>query len=335
MKLHPPYLLFLGNATDELSVKIANSVVDWRPELCIGEIGLPGCTITKGLPRLTVDEAKRQGAGSLVITVNNSGGYLEPDWFPTILDALDAGLDVASGMHERLTDIPQIAERAGKLGRRLVDVRHTTEKLRTGNGRKRTGKRLLTVGTDCSVGKMYTALALEKEMLARGMDARFVATGQCGIFICGSGIAIDCVISDFISGAAESLTPDNDPEHWDIVEGQGSLSHASFAGVSLGLLHGAQPDAMVLCHAEQRSTMRGLENYPLPELPEAIDMNERAARLTNPAASVVGVAVNTSMLPADDALALLERYRESTGLPCVDPVRTGVQPIVDTLEAAQ
>ena len=332
MNLQSPYLLFLGNATDVLSVKIANSIVDWRPDLCVGEFALPGCTITKGLSRPSMREAKEQGARTLVLTVNNSGGYIEADWIPAILEALDAGLDVASGMHERLADNPEVASLASKLGRQLIDVRHPTGKLRTGNGVKRSGKRLLTVGTDCSVGKMYTTLALEKEMLSRGLNAAFIATGQCGIFISGRGIAIDCVVSDFISGAAERLTPDNHERHWDIVEGQGSLSHASFAGVSLGLLHGTQPDALVLCHAEQRSNMRGLPDYPLPNLLDAMDMNVRAARLTNPAAEFVGVSVNTSMLPETDAQEVLNDYAELTGVPCVDPFRTGVSAIVDRLE---
>lgn len=335
MRIEPPYLLFLGSATDHLSVKIANSIVDWRPELCAGEIILPGCTITKGLPRLTLDEAKERGARTLVLTMNNAGGYIEPDWVPTILDALEAGLDVASGMHEKLADHAEIAARARATGGRLVDVRHTTEKLQTGTGKKRPGKRLLTVGTDCSVGKMYTALAIERELLAQGVDARFVATGQCGILVSGGGIAIDCVVSDFISGVAEKLTPAAASDHWDIVEGQGSLSHPAFAGVSLGLLHGSQPDALVLCHAENRANMRGMPDYPLPSLAQAMEMNLAAARLTNPGARFVGVAVNTSMLDAQDSQARLARYAEETGLPCVDPVRTGVTAVVERILAAQ
>jgi len=331
MNLKTPYLLFLGTATDVLSVKIANSIVDWRPELCVGELKLRGCTISKGLDVLTPAEAHARGAQTLVIATNNSGGIIEQNWIPAILDALDQGLDIASGLHERLTDIPEVVEKARSLGRQLIDVRHVSGKLQTGNGLKRSGKRLLTVGTDCSVGKMYTSLAIEKEMCARGLDAGFVATGQCGIFVCGKGIAIDCVISDFISGAAEQLTPDNSPQHWDIVEGQGSLSHASFAGVSLGLLHGTQPDALILCHVENRTHMRGMPDYPLPGLQEAMDMNLAAAKLTSPEAKFVGIAVNTSMLSEDDSHAILSAYEAETGLPSVDPVRTGVAAIVDNL----
>ena len=331
MKIESPYLLFLGGATDHLSVKIANSIVDWRPELCVGETALPDCTITKGLPRLTPAEAHDRGARTLVLCCNNEGGYLEPAWIPVMLEALEAGLDVASGMHERLGSVPELDALAHATGRHLIDVRHTTGKLGTGSGKKRSGKRLLTVGTDCSVGKMYTALALEKEMRARNRDARFVATGQCGILVSGSGIAIDCVVADFIAGAAELLTPDSDPAHWDIVEGQGSLAHPAFAGVTLGLVHGTQPDALVMCHFEGRRHMRGLPDYPLPGLEAAMGMHLEAARVTNKAARFVGISVNTSALPEDESEAVLARYFAQTGLPCVDPLRTGVREIVDQL----
>ena len=331
MKIETPYLLFLGSATDPFTVKIANSIVDWRPEHCAGEFGLPGCTVTKGLPRLSPAEARDKGARTFVISANNAGGYIEPSWVPVIVEALEAGLDVASGLHVRLASVPEIAAAAEKTGGQLHDVRHTSQKLRTGDGQKRTGKRLLTVGTDCSAGKMYTALALEKEMRARGMDATFVATGQCGILVSGSGIAIDAVVADFISGVAEMLTPDNEPEHWDVVEGQGALSHAAFAGVSLGLLHGAQPDALVLCHVEGREVMRGLPGYAPPSLEEAMEQNLAAARLTNNDAHFAGISVNTSLLPDVDSRAVLARYEAATGLPCVDPVRTGVRAIVDRL----
>jgi uncharacterized NAD-dependent epimerase/dehydratase family protein len=331
MKIETPYLLFLGSATDHLTVKIANSIVDWRPDLCVGETALPGCTITKGLPRLTPAEACERGARTLVVCANNEGGVIDPAWVPVMLEALEAGLDVASGLHERLGSIAEVAALAREKGRQLIDVRHTDEKLPTGTGRKRSGKRLLTVGTECSVGKMYTALAIEKEMLARNRDARFVATGQCGILVSGAGLAIDCVVADFISGAAERLTPDADPEHWDIVEGQGSLAHPAFAGVTLGLVHGSRPDALVLCHFEGRPHMRGLPDYPLPGIEEAMDMHLRAAKVTNKDARFVGISVNTSALPEAEGMAVLARYAAQTGLPCVDPLRTGVAAIVDQL----
>src|SRR5205085_1064185 len=211
-----------------------------------------------------------------------------------LVRALELGMDLAAGLHHRLADIPVLRDAASRYGRQIADVRHPTREFAVGNGIKRPGKRLLTVGTDCSVGKMFTSLALEKEMRRRKMKADFRATGQTGIFIAGAGVSIDAVISDFVSGAVEYLSPANDADHWDLVEGQGSLFHASYAGVTLGLIHGAQPDALVVCHEHGRAHMRGLPNYRLPDLKLCIDRNLEAAQLTNPAARCVGVSVNTA-----------------------------------------
>jgi uncharacterized NAD-dependent epimerase/dehydratase family protein len=178
---------------------------------------------------------------------------------------------------------------------------------------------------------MYTALAIEKEMRARAFDADFVATGQSGIFISGKGLAIDCVVADFISGAVEQLSPENDANHWDIVEGQGSLFHPSFAGVTLGLLHGAQPDALVLCHVENRNYMRGMRAHRLPSLRDTMEMNLQAARLTSPDVQFVGISVNTVDLSASDSQVVLEKYAAEFQLPCVDPIRNGVGPVVDRI----
>ena len=190
---------------------------------------------------------------------------------------------------------------------------------------------MLTVGTDCSIGKMYTALALEKEMRARGLKADFRATGQTGIFIAGDGVSIDAVVSDFVSGAVEWIAPENEPDHWDLVEGQGSLFHASYAGVTLGLIHGAQPDALVMCHEPTRPHMRGLPHYKLPDLQTCIDANLAAARLTNPAVRCVGLSLNTSALDPAAAERTLRETELKYGLPAVDPLRTGVGKIVDVL----
>ncbi len=161
----------------------------------------------------------------------------------------------AAGLHNKLADVPELKALADRLGRSLFDVRHPTQHYPVASGRKRSGKRLLPVGTDCSCGKMYTALAIEKRS-RRGGKATFRATGQTGILISGSGVSIDAVVSDFVSGAVETLSPDNDADHWDIIEGQGSLFHPSFAGVTTGLIHGAQPDALVLCHEPTRTYAR-------------------------------------------------------------------------------
>jgi uncharacterized NAD-dependent epimerase/dehydratase family protein len=268
----------------------------------------------------------------MVVGVANAGGVLPDHWVASIVEALDAGMDVATGLHKRLGSIPAVAEAARRSGRHLHDVRHTSRVFDTGKGVKREGRRLLTVGTDCSVGKKYTALAIDIEMRKRGMNSTFRATGQTGILIAGRGVALDAVVADFIAGAAEWLTPANEPDHWDVVEGQGSLFHPSFAGVTLGLLHGAQPDAFVVCHEPTRRTMRGVK-HPLPSIGAVIERTVLEGRLTNPAIRCVGVAINTQALDESGMRDLLAKTSAEHGLPCVDPVRTGVGPIVDLVQS--
>ena len=331
MHIKPPYLLFLGDARDALAAKVALGVKQWRPENCIGQLRLAGCNADTGLPEMTVAEARAAGAETLMVGVANRGGVIGPSWIDVLHEALEADMDLAAGLHNRLADVPVLSETAAERGRSLFDVRFPTQKFEVGNGRKRSGKRILSVGTDCSCGKMYAALAMERELRSRGVSADFRATGQTGILIDGAGIAIDAVVSDFISGAVELLAPDADPDHWDCVEGQGSLFHASYAGVTMGLIHGAQPDALMLCHEPTRRHMRGLPEYSLPELEVCMETNLAAARLTNPAARFVGIAVNTSALDDSAAKRYLSETEERLGLPCVDPVRTGVARIADML----
>ena len=332
MNLPSPYLLFIGNATDPLSIKMAKSAADWSPEMCVGEYSLPGCSVTTGLPAMTIEEGAQQGAKAFVLGFANSGGVLDPSLVASIITALEAGMDIINGLHDKLADIPEIAEKAQALGRRLIDIRHPTTKFKTGTGVKRPGKRLLTVGTDCSVGKMYTTLSLARGMQSQGMKATFRASGQSGILVAGEGVAVDCVVSDFISGSVEALCPANDDDHWDLIEGQGSLYHPAFAGVSLGLLHGSQPDALVICHALNRDHMRALPGRPLPSLEQVIEMNLTAARITNPDVKVIGVSVNTSSVSEDEALVYCKSVTEQLGLPCVDPIRHGVGALVEALE---
>ena len=331
--IEQPYLLFLGDVPDQLAAKTAQGVVHWRPDACAGQLRLPGCKADLGLPETTVEEAARAGARTLLVGVANSGGVLPEHWTATIVAAIEAGMDVASGLHMRLTDSPAIRQAAERRGVRLFDVRHPTQTFATGKGTKRQGRRILAVGTDCSCGKMYTTLALEKEMQARGMKADFRATGQTGILITGEGVSIDAVVADFISGAVEWLCPGNDPDHWDLVEGQGSLFHPSFAGVSLGLLHGAQPDYLVLCHEPTRTHMRGLPHQPLPGLALCLERNLEAAQLTNPDVTALGVAINTAALNDAAARDYLAKVEDELGLPAVDPFRLGVARLVDALPA--
>jgi uncharacterized NAD-dependent epimerase/dehydratase family protein len=327
-----PYLMFLGDAADQRAVKTAAGIVHWRRDWCVGQLRLPGCNADLGLPDMSIADAAAAGCRSVIVGVANRGGVISRDWAETLVATLEAGMDVASGLHNRLVDVPAIAGAAAANGRKLFDVRHPTRDFEVGTGARRPGKRLLTVGTDCSVGKMYTSLALEAELEARGVRADFRATGQTGIFIAGDGVSVDAVVADFISGATEWLTPANDPDHWDLVEGQGSLLHASYAGVTMGLVHGAQPDALVLCHEPTRRHLRGLPHMPVPSLRAAIDAHVTAARLTNPGVRCIGVSINTSGIRDEQARRdVLARAADETGLPAVDPVIDGVSPIVDRL----
>jgi uncharacterized NAD-dependent epimerase/dehydratase family protein len=280
---------------------------------------------------MTAAEARGAGARSLVVGIASFGGRFEPAWLDTFDEAMRAELDIVSGMHTRLASQSRLARVAERTGRRLIDVRQPPDDIPVGCGRRRTGQRVLTVGTDCCVGKKYTALAMHRELQRRGHAATFRATGQTGIMIAGSGIPMDAVVSDFLSGAAELLSPDNDTAHWDVIEGQGSLFHPAYAAVTLGLLHGSQADALVLCHDASRSHIDGYPDYPIAPLSFCIDRYLDAARLTNAEVRFAGVSLNTADLDASNRTRVMERAREQTGLPVVDPIATGVAPLVDAL----
>lgn len=329
--LKTPYLLFLGDAPDALTAKVAQGIKDWRPEFCVGQLRLEGCKADLGLKDMSIAEAKAAGAQTLVVGAANRGGVISPSWIASLVEAAEAGMDIASGLHNRLTAQKLLVEAAGKAGVALFDVRVPQEDYPIADGRKRTGKRCLAVGTDCSVGKMYTALAMERTMRERGLKASFRATGQTGILITGSGVPLDAVVADFMAGAVEKLTPDNEADHWDLIEGQGSLFHPSFSGVTMALIHGGQPDALVLCHEPTRTHMRGLPHYQLPSLEALRDLSLATARIVNPDVKVVGVSVNTAALSADEAGACLEEIETRMGLPTVDPYRHGADRLVDAL----
>ncbi len=329
----PPYLLYLGDADDDLAIKTARGLAYWRPQWCVGQYRRSQGTPSLGLTDMDMARAKREGADTMVIGTANAGGVMTPDLVADAVTALDAGLNVVSGLHQKLREDPQIVAAAVRNHRVLFDARDPAGGIPVGNGRPRAGRRLLTVGTDCSVGKMYTTLAIERTMRARGLTADFRATGQTGIFIAGSGIAVDSVIADFISGAVEWLSPARSDGGWDLIEGQGSLFHPSYAGVSLGLLHGAQPDALVLCHEPTRRHMRGLPDAPVPDLERCLEANLAAARLTNPGVKAVGVALNTAGMPQAQASTACREISERLGVPCEDPVSMGVDAIVDNLLA--
>jgi uncharacterized NAD-dependent epimerase/dehydratase family protein len=292
---------------------------------------MPGCKADMGLPDLSLDEAIAAGAKTLVVGVANRGGMISPAWIEVLTTALLKGMDVASGLHNLLRDEPALVDAAKTAGRTLHDVRIPSVKYPIASGVRRTGRRLLAVGTDCSVGKMYTALAMTAEMEKRGIKASFRATGQTGILITGGGVPLDAVIADFMAGSIEWLTPDNDADHWDVIEGQGSLFHASYSGVTLALIHGGQPDALILCHEPTRTHMRGLPDYSLPSLPALRDAALLMARVVNPNVKVIGIAVNTKDMSEAEATAYLASVEAEMGLPTTDPVRFGVGRLVDAL----
>jgi len=326
-----PYLVFLGDVRNPLDAKTGRGLVDWRPERCLGQLRYPGCQVDLGLPDMSPRQARLAGARSLVIGIAPTGGQMDPRWTDTFLQALAAGLDLVSGMHTRLAAEPRLAEAAAVHGQTLVDIRVPPDGIPVASGRRRSGKRLLTVGTDCCVGKKYTALAMHRAMRARQMPATFRATGQTGILIAGSGIPMDAVVSDFLSGAAELLSPDAAADHWDLIEGQGSLFHPAYAAVTLGLIHGSQPDALVLCHDAARTHVDDYPDFPLPTLEQCIARYEQAARLTNPGARCVGVSLNTSGLPAAQRRAAVAAASRRTGLPCADPMADGGAALLDML----
>lgn len=326
-----PYLLYLGDSTDELAVKTSRGVAVWRPEQCVGEYRGRACSVTLGLPNLNFDEAAAAGAKTLIIGIANAGGMMDAQTVQHAVAALNAGLHVASGLHNRLTAHPEIVAAAAEADRKLFDVREPPAHLGVGTGAPRPGRRLLTVGTDCSVGKMYTTLALERELHARRVKADFRATGQTGIFIAQSGVPIDAVVADFISGAAEWISPARHDGGWDLIEGQGSLFHPSYAGVSLGLLHGSQPDAIVLCHEAGREHMRGIPGRPLPGLRDCLEANLEAAKLTCPHVMAIGIAMNTSRLDPAEAQRACDEAEDALGLPCQDPIAMGVDRLADNL----
>lgn len=331
--IETPYLLFLGDAPDPLSAKVAQGIRDWRPDNVVGQLRFPGCQADAGVPDLDLAAAKASGAKTLVIGVANRGGVISDTWKATLLEALAMGYDLASGLHNLLREEPDLVAAAETHGRQLFDVRVPDVDYPIANGKQRSGKRCLAVGTDCSVGKMYTALAMDREMRARGLKSTFRATGQTGILVTGSGVPLDAVIADFMAGAVEWLTPDNEADHWDHLEGQGSLFHASFSGVTLALIHGGQPDALILAHEPTRQHMRGLPEYALPALTDLRDMALSLAHVVNPACKVVGVSVNTAAMGEDEALSYLERVEAEMGLPTQDPFRQGAGRLVDALGA--
>ena len=332
VQLRAPYLILIGDITDATYAKTGLGIVHWRPDLVAGQLRFPGCEADLGVPDLSIPEALEAGVKSLVIGVAPIGGVVPESWWASIEEAARAGMDIVCGLHFKLADFPAVAAAAEASGARLIDVRNPPANLPVGTGIKRSGKRVLMVGTDCAVGKKYTALALNQAMQEAGMKSTFRATGQTGIMLAGEGLPIDAVVADFISGAAELISPDNDDDHWDVIEGQGSLFHPGYSGVSLGLLHGSQPDAFVVCHDATRAVISGWEHYALPSIRDCIDQHVLLGQRTNANIRCVGISVNTSSLPTEERKDYLAKLSEETGLPCVDPLIDGCRAIVEHIK---
>ena len=331
IEIRSPYLIFLGSETEVTYAKTGAGLVQWRPELCRGQISLPAGSVDLGLPSLTIDEAVDAGIQSLLIGTAAVGGGIPEDWLAMLEQAAAAGLDIVAGVHTRLNNIDRLTQAAASSGARLVDVRVPPQGLPVGTGKKRSGKRVLTVGTDCAVGKKYTALAIERDMKAAGLKATFRASGQTGIMIAGSGIPIDAVVADFLSGAAEQLSPDNDPAHWDVIEGQGGIFHPGYASVTMGLLIGSQPDAFVVCTEAGRTHIEGWKDFELPSIEAVIARVSGIGKQVNPAIRCAGISVNTSKLPPDERDDYLRALSQETGLPCIDPIAGDTKPIIERL----
>jgi len=332
-RLRKPYLLFIGDVDAAENAKTAFGIRDWAPEDALAQWRLPGCKADLKLPDMDAAAAAAAGARSLLIGVAPSGGQIPAHWLPALLAAVNSGMDVVAGLHSRLNAIPELVAAADRQGVALIDVRVPPTHLTVGTGLKRSGKRLLTVGSDCALGKKYTALALVRSMQAHGLDAQFRATGQTGILIAGQGIPLDAVVVDFASGAAELLSPDAAPEHWDVIEGQGSLFHPAFAGVTLALVHGSQPDALVLCHEPSRTHISMYPHVPIPPLDVIARRYVEAAQLTNPEVRLVGVSLNTSNLDESASAAALDAAAALLQVPSFDPLRTTSDAVIDVLLA--
>jgi len=332
INIKSPYLIFLGDEPERSHAKTGVGIAHWRPELCTGQYRLPGSGVDLGIPEMTPAEAKAAGAATMIWGVAGVGGSIPAHWVATLFEAAAAGLDICAGTHSSLAAVPGLAAAAQESGVKLIDVRSPPPDLPVGSGEKRTGKRLLAMGTDCVVGKKFTALSIAREMTDRGWNADFRATGQTGIMIAGGGIPIDAVVSDFVSGAAEVLSPANDADHWDVIEGQGGLFHPGYAAVTLGLLHGSQPDAFVACHEAGREYVEGFPECPLPSIAKLIEHTIVCGSVTNAGIRCAGVCINTSAMQADERDTHLRELSDLTGLPCVDPVATGVAAIVDNLD---
>jgi uncharacterized NAD-dependent epimerase/dehydratase family protein len=331
-------ILAEGRSDDPHFGKTARGVIRYRPEHVVALLDSErseGDT-QDGFPVVrTVAEAMPLGPTTALVGVATQGGRFPPAWRNLLEDAIRAGLDVENGLHEFISDDPGLRELAAGCAVELRDLRKPPSGLDVPTGANLTqpATAVLTVGSDCAIGKMTVSLELDREAKARGIRSEFVPTGQTGIAIAGWGIAVDAVVSDFIAGAAERLVVEGSDRGGEVlfVEGQGSLLHPAYSGVTLGLIHGTAPHGYVLCHMAGESVVDGDDRFPIPPLAEVVALHEQISLLARPA-KVHAIALNTRKLAADDARLAIEEAERSTGLPADDPVRFGAARILDALE---
>ncbi len=316
MNIPTPYLVFIGDAADYKQAKVAFGVSEWRPELCTGQISLTGCKVDLGLPDQSIDQAVASGAKTFLIGISPYSTTLPKEYEDIIHSAINSGLHIANPLHGSL---PQsIIDHAADKGVEIYNFRHRTQSYPKGNGEKRSGLRLLTVGTDCAIGKKFTAVSLWRSLTELNQKATFRSTGQTGFLISGSGINNDTIEADFLSGAAEWLSPANDVDHWDLIEGQGALSHPSFGAGSLSLIHGSQPDLVVLCTELGRKTQRGVQRAPLNPVDE-VQAVLHMGRRTNPKIKLGAVSLMTKDMSEEDIQGYTKFLKEEFNVPVFDP----------------
>jgi len=345
----PRYLIIADGDFGPMTSKTANSVIRYQPERVVAVLDrrLAGQTVESvlgfggAIPVVgSIEEGLALGPDAVLIGIAPLGGRLPDEWRAWLAQALDHGCDLWNGLHTFLADDPLLAAKAAANGRRIHDLRRPPAGLPIASGRAKAVDPfvVLTVGTDCNVGKMTAQLQLARQLNARGARTRFVATGQTGIMIEGWGIAVDAVIADFIAGAAEQLVLEGS-RNADIVlvEGQGSITHPGYSAVTLGLLHGSCPDALILCHQSSRSYIGDYDEEPwlrIPPLADYVRWYEQIGAAVHPT-KVIGISLNTYDLSEAEARRACEAARQETGLPATDPVRFDSAPLVDAIESAR
>ena len=311
-------------------------VVDYSPHPTVAILDSQRVGETyKGIPIVGfVADAMQYEPTTALVGVATQGGRFPPAWRELLKASIGAGLDVESGLHEFISDDEELAALAQQHAVELRDLRKPPADLNvpTGENLRLDAKTVLTVGSDCAIGKKTVAIELDREARRRGLESQFVPTGQTGVAIAGWGIAVDAVVADFIAGAAERLVVEGAKRGGELlfVEGQGALSHPAYSGVTLGLMHGSAPHAFVLCHAAGATEVEGFPGHPLPPLSEIVELHERASLPRRPA-RVAAIALNTRALADDEARAAAQSVADETGIPTDDPVRFGAATVLDAV----